>query len=164
MDSDVWVLIVVGTAMLVGLFGTLIPFVPGLPLIWAAAMFYGYDSDWTSTGVVAMLLITVIMLAGVAAKIVLPSKRVTESGAPRSTLFIGGVAGIIGFFVIPVVGLPVGAIAGVLLAEHRRTNDWDAAWASTKSAIIGFGIGTLIEIGAGIAMIACWVVWALLEA
>jgi hypothetical protein len=60
-----------------------------------------------------------------------------------------------------VIGLPLGAVAGVYAAEHHRTGDAAGAWRSTKSAIVGFGIGTLIEMGAGLAMVAIWVVWAI---
>jgi hypothetical protein len=30
--------------------------------------------------------------------------------------------------------------------------------------IVGFGIGALFELGAGMAMILCWLVWALVQA
>lgn len=147
--------------MLIGLFGTLLPLVPGLPLIWGAALFYAFQEDWNSAAWAGMVVLSLLLVAGTVAKIVLPSRRVAETGAPRSTLMLGAAAGIVGFFVLPVVGLPLGAIAGVLLAEYRRTDDWSRAWTSTKAAIVGFGLGTLIEVGAGIAMIAAWAVWVL---
>ena len=145
--------------MLVGLFGTLLPLVPGLPLVWGAAVFYGFHEDWDVTAWTAIVVITLLMLAGIAAKIALPARKLATTGVPRSTLTVGALVGIIGFFVVPVIGLPLGAVAGVYAAELRRTQDGSAAWASTKSAIAGFGLGTLIEIGAGLAMIAVWVVW-----
>jgi uncharacterized protein YqgC (DUF456 family) len=149
----------VGAAMLVGLFGTLLPLVPGLPLIWAAALVYGWNDGWDETAWISITLITLLMAGGIAAKIVLPQRRISQSGAPRSTLLAGALAGLVGFFVIPVVGLPLGAVAGVLVAEYRRTDDWSKAWVSTKGAIVGFGVGALVEVGAGLAMIVSWVVW-----
>lgn len=161
--NDTLVIVAVGIVMLAGLFGTLAPLVPGLPLIWGAALVYGLNGDWDTTAWTMMVIITALMVAGIAAKIVVPQRRVAQSGAPRSTMMVGAVFGIVGFFVIPVVGLPIGAVLGVLLAEHRRTDDWSKAWVSTKSAIVGFGIGTLIEVGAGVAMMATWVVWVFVD-
>lgn len=163
MNNEIGVVAAVGIVMLIGLFGTMAPLVPGLPLIWAAALFYGFQTEWDALASIAMVIVTMFMVAGVLAKIVLPSRRVSQTGAPRSTLFYGGVGGFIGFFIIPVIGLPVGAVTGVLLAEYRRTDDWQRAWSSTKGAIIGFGIGTLIEVAAGVAMAVTWVVWVLAD-
>jgi uncharacterized protein len=161
MENDTLVTVVVGAVMLLGLFGTVLPLVPGLPLIWAAALAYAFDDDWSAAAWTAMTVITLLMAAGIIAKIVLPARRLAETGVPRSTLMLGAIAGAVGFFVIPVIGLPLGAVAGVYAAEQRRTGDSRRAWVSTKSAVIGFGIGTLIEIGAGLAMVATWVVWIL---
>jgi uncharacterized protein YqgC (DUF456 family) len=77
-------------------------------------------------------------------------------------LLLGSIAGIIGFFVVPIVGLPLGAVAGVYLAEYLRTADPGTAWRSTKQVILGFGIGALFEMSAGVVMIVAWVIWVLL--
>ncbi|MGH2819391.1 MAG: DUF456 domain-containing protein [Actinomycetota bacterium] len=154
---------VVAAVMVVGLFGTIAPLVPGLPVIWTAGLVYGVLAGFGSTGAVALSAMTLLMLAGAGAKLVLPHRRASAGGAPRSTLWIGLLGGVIGFFVLPVLGLPLGAVAGVLLAEYRRTGDWSLARASTKHVIVGFGIGALVEIGAGVAMIACWAAWVVLS-
>ena len=153
--------VVAGLVMAAGLAGTLVPFLPGLPLIWVAALGYGLAEGFGVGGWIAMAAISALMGAGVLAKIVLPKRRAEATGAPRSTIIAGGIGGVIGFFVIPFVGLPLGAVAGVLLAEQRRTSDWHSAWASTKQVAIGFGLGTLAEISAGALMIGCWVLWVL---
>ncbi len=145
--------------MLLGLAGTVAPLVPGLPLIWGAALTYGLITEFDAAGWVAMLAISALLVGGMVAKFVLPHRRMTAGGAPRSTLLIGGVGAVIGFFVMPVVGLPLGAVTGILLAEYRRTGDWQRARSSTRAVLVGFGIGSLIEIGAGLAMIGCWVAW-----
>ena len=154
--------LLVGLVMAVGLAGIIVPFLPGLPLIWGAALAYGLAEGFGTAGVVAMVVITIFLIGGMTAKIVVPQRRASAGGAPRSTLLAGGVLGVIGFFVIPLVGLPLGAALGVLLAEFRRTGDWSAARSSTKEVIVGFGIGALFEMGAGIVMVGAWVVWALL--
>ena len=161
MDDSAWATAIAGLVMAAGLAGTLVPFLPGLPLIWAAALGYGIATEFGVAGWVAMALISALMAVGILAKVVLPKRRAEQTGAPKSTLTAGAVGGLIGFFAIPIVGLPIGALAGVLLAEYRRTSDWATARASTKQVAIGFGFGTLAEIGAGLGMIACWVVWVL---
>ena len=154
---------VVGLAMAAGLVGTFVPVLPGLLLIWGAAAVYGMVEGFEGPGWVAMALITAFLVAGTVAKLIVPQRRASAAGAHRSSMLVAAVAAIVGFFVIPVVGLPLGGMGGLLVAEYRRSRDWSIAWRSTKSALIGLGIGSLVELGAGLAMVACWVVWVLLR-
>lgn len=154
--------ILVALAMLVGLAGTVVPLLPGLPVVWGAALAYGLVSEFGTIGWIAFGAITVLFAVGVIAGFVLPHRRVAAAGAPPSTVAAGLVLGVVGFFVVPVVGLVLGALCGVLLAERLRTASWPAARASTKSLLIGFGLGALVQLSAGLAMILCWVVWVVL--
>lgn len=151
----------VALAMLAGLVGTALPLFPGLPLVWGAALVYGLVQGFGTTGTVAFVLITVIAVLGMAASIVLPHRRVAAGGAPRSTIVAGVAGAIVGFFVIPVLGLPLGAVAAIMLAEYRRTGDQTAAWRSTRTMIAGFGLGIVVELGAGLAIVVVWAIWVL---
>jgi uncharacterized protein len=152
---------VVAVAMAVGLVGTIVPFVPGLPLIWLAALGYGLAQDFDSSGIVAMAAITFLLVVGVAAKFLLASRRATSAGAPSSTILAGVLLGFAGFFIVPVVGFILGAVLGVLFAERRRLNDWARGWESTKQVLVGFGIGVVLEVLAGLLMILSWALWVL---
>jgi uncharacterized protein len=145
--------------MAIGLVGSVVPFVPGLPLIWIGAFGYGLAEDFGRIGVVAMTLITGLMVGGIAVKYALAQRSARRSGAPFTTLMFAAVLGFIGFFVIPVIGFIIGGVLGVLLGERMRLRDWGPAWSSTKAVILAFGVGALLEIGAGILMILCWVAW-----
>ena len=149
--------------MVVGIFGTVVPLLPGLPIVWAAALVYALLSDPGTTGWLAFAVITALAIAGLLLGTALPHRRVVAAGVPRSSVIAGVVLGVVGFFAIPVVGLPIGAAAGILVAEKRRLDDWSAALAATKSLLIGFGLGALLQFGAGVAMMAVWVVWVLVD-
>jgi uncharacterized protein YqgC (DUF456 family) len=156
-------IVLVGLAMAAGLVGTVLPVFPGLPVIWAAALVYGIAGDFSAVGWACFAIITVLFVGGMALGLKLPHRRAVLAGAPKSTIRFGILGAIVGFFVIPVVGLPVGAAAGVLLAERRRRSDWSSAWATTKELLVGFGLGMLAEVAAGTLMIAVWVAWVLLD-
>lgn len=153
----------VALVMVAGLIGTVLPFVPGLPLVWAAALFYGLVAGFGATGWISFAIITILAVVGVVAGIVLPHRHVSERGAPFSTVLAGIAGGVVGFFVIPIIGLPLGAVVGVLLAERVRTADWGEAWTATRNMIVGFGIGALAQVACGLGMIITWVVWVALD-
>lgn len=156
---DVLLTISVALAMAVGIFGTVFPFVPGLPIVWGAALVYGLLAGFGPIGWTCFAIISILFVAGMAAGVMLPKKSLDAVGAPRSTMLAGLALGLIGFFVVPVVGLPLGAALGVWLAERARLASGSAAWTSTRSLLIGFGAGAVAQLGAGFAMALVWGIW-----
>jgi uncharacterized protein len=147
--------VLVGLVMLIGLIGVFVPILPGLVLIWAATLLWAVNEDGTLRWLV--LAIATLLLAGsFVLKYVIPARNVQKSGAPTSTLIVGLVGAVVGFFVIPVVGFVIGGVAGILLAEYVRLRSFAPAGRSTMAAVVGIGIGVLIELFAGLAMILVW--------
>lgn len=149
--------------MAVGLAGVIMPFLPGLPIIWGAALLYGFLTEFGTLGWTAMGVITILAAVGIAASLILPERAGAASGASRSTRLFAGVTGLIGFFVIPVIGFPIGACLGVLLAQYRETADPSEAMRSTVAVIKGFGAGLVAELGAAFAIVLVWVTWVVLD-
>ena len=160
---DTFGIVLIALAMVVGILGTVVPLLPGLPIVWTAALIYGVVEGFGVVGWVCFAIITMVGAAGMVGAVVVPQRKVHGGGAPLSTSIVGLIGGIVGFFVIPIVGLVVGAVVGVLVAERMRTRDWDLAWASTKRAIVGFGIGALVQIGAGFVMMFTWIAWVVID-
>ena len=156
---DAFLIAAVAVAMGIGVIGTVLPFVPGLPVAWAAALVYGLFADTGAAGWAFFALITVVFGLGMLAGIVLPKRRLDSVGAPRSTMMAGVLLGLIGLFVVPVVGLPLGAALGVFLAERGRLGSWEEAWRSTRQVLIGLGAGALVQAGAGLVMLLVWIAW-----
>jgi uncharacterized protein YqgC (DUF456 family) len=150
-------LVLVGLAVALGLVGIVVPVLPGALLVLAAigvwAVFEGGAAAWTVFAVAAALIVISQVL-----KYTIPGRRVRESGVPRSTLFAGALLAIVGFFVIPVVGLVIGFVLGVYIAEWRRLATADAAWGSTKVALRAVGLSMLIELAGALLAALCWLV------
>ena len=128
----------------------------------AVAIAVGVVDGFGTTGTVAAALIVVVGLAGTAAGVIIPKRAAGAAGAPRSSLLVGGVGAVVGFFAIPVIGLPIGGVVGIYLGERLRTGDGDVAWRTTRATVRGFGLATLAQLAAALVMAAIWVVWVLL--
>lgn len=156
-DTNTAVTLLCGAAILIGIAGVIVPVMPGLVLCWLGVLVWAIFADggwarWLVLGVV-----TAIALVGVVAKYAWPGRNLKRSGVPNRTLLLGGVFAIVGFFVIPVVGLVIGFVLGVWLAEQARLRDSQRAWASTKHALKAVGLSMLIELGAGLSIAVVWV-------
>ncbi len=131
------------------------PCCPGTLLVLVAILLWAWDIG-TATSWSVFAVAAVFLALGAVVKYVVPGRRLKEGGVPGSTLVLGGVLGIVGFFVIPVVGLLVGFVLGVYLAELRRVGG-AAAWPATVHALKAVGLSMLIEMVAGLLAAADWV-------
>jgi uncharacterized protein YqgC (DUF456 family) len=152
--------LLVGLVMLVGLAGVVVPLLPGTALVlaagvaWAAFVVEDGTGRWVVVGVMAAL-----FLAGLVLKYALPGRHL--SGAlPRRTLVLGAAGAVAGFFVLPLLGLLVGGVLGIYLAEAQR--DPAGAVRSTVQVLKAIGIGVLAELTAGVLMVGTWLLGLLL--
>ena len=137
------------------------PVIPGLILSWAAVLVWALFSDAGWGRWLVLFIVTFVALAGTAAKYAWPGRRLKQSGVPNWSLVAGGLLGIVGFFVVPVVGLPLGFVLGILLAEWVRQRDFKPAWATTWHAVKAVGLSMLIELAAALIIAVTWVVGAI---
>jgi uncharacterized protein YqgC (DUF456 family) len=160
-DSGTTVTVISGLAILVGVLGVLIPVLPGLLLCWLGVLLWAILGDAGGGRWAVLGFATVIAVAGTVIKYLWPGRRLKSTGVPTSSLLAGGVLGLIGFFVIPVVGLVLGFVLGVWLAERVRLGPGQA-WASTKQALAAVGLSMLVEFTAALGVAAVWVLGLLL--
>ena len=146
-----------GAAIVIGIFGTIIPNVPGLLLSWAGVLVWALFTDAGQAKWWVLGLATVLALFATVLKYVLPGRHLAKSGVPTRTIVFGSLLGIVGFFVVPVVGLFLGFVLGVFLAESARLRGAGPAWPSTWKAIKAVGFSMMIEIGTGLIILVSWV-------
>lgn len=154
-------LILVAVAIAVGLVGVLVPLLPGTLLVYAAIAVWAFVEQNT-VGWVVLGVVTAILAATMAIKYLWPVKRMRAADVSPATLAAGAVAGVIGFFVIPVLGLLVGFVLGVYLAELAHRRDQRRAWASTVHAVKGAALSVGVELAGGLIATAAWVVGVVL--
>jgi uncharacterized protein YqgC (DUF456 family) len=149
-------IVLVALAILIGLVGIVVPILPGALLVAAAILVWAFVENnaaaWVTFGVAAVLIgITTII------KYSWPVKRMRAADVRTSSLVLGGVLGIIGFFVIPVVGLVIGFVLGIYLAELANRHDHRLAWTSTKHALKGVALSIFVELTGALLATAAWV-------
>jgi uncharacterized protein YqgC (DUF456 family) len=157
-DTNGAVTVLCGLAILIGIVGVVIPMLPGLVLCWLGVLIWAIFADGGWGRWLVLALATVIAVAGTVVKYAWPGRNLKRNGVPNRTLLAGGLLGLVGFFVVPVVGLVLGFVLGVYLAERVRLTDSRLAWSSTKQALRAAGLSMLIELGAGLSIGVTWLI------
>jgi uncharacterized protein YqgC (DUF456 family) len=126
-----WLTLVV---MLVGLAGSVLPGLPGVPLIFISALVYAILTDFEYVGGLVIVLLGLFAALALAADLVgttYGARRFGASGWGTAGGTIGGIAGaLIGALFLGIgalFGLILGAIAGVFLGEYLRRREGSAA-------------------------------------
>ncbi len=160
--------------VLTGVAGIVVPVLPGLPLVAGGVLLWAVLTGGTTAWVVAALAV-VLATGGTLLQYLLPGRAMRRAGVGTGTLALGAVVGIVGLFVVPVLGLPLGFVAGVYLAELARSGTGatpgpDAgaadgsrsraarAWASTRTALVAVAQSMGIELATGMVVTLVWVV------
>lgn len=147
--------LLIGLVVLVGLFGVVVQVLPGGLLVLAAIAVWAVVTGTGWSWVVLGIAVVATVVAGVG-KYLLAGRHLRSAGVPNSALVWGGLAGIVGFFMVPVVGLPVGFILAVYLAELARLRDQRVAWTSTLAALRATGITILVELAGALIAAGTW--------
>lgn len=154
-----WVL--AAALVLVGLAGTVLPAVPGVPIMLLGMVVAAWADDFTRIGPVTLVILSALTLLSFVAEFAAAALGAQRVGASRQA--VAGAA--LGTLAGAMLGLPgliagpfVGAVAGELIARRgmpRAMHVGVAAW-------IGFIVGTLAKLAVaftmlGVFAIAWWV-------
>ncbi|OYO21897.1 hypothetical protein CGZ93_08115 [Enemella dayhoffiae] len=157
MNADVIASIVTGVLVLIGIIGIIVPVLPGTItviaglLVWAIVV--GGQVGWTVFAIGAAF-----CLVGMVSTYLLTGRVLKREKIPNRSIVIGLFCGVIGIFVIPVVGLLVGFVGGLFASEYQRMGDAGKAWRTSWQAIKATGAGVLVEFFCAAAAIITWVV------
>lgn len=132
-------------AICVGLMGIIIPVLPGSILIFLSTLVWAIFANTKPTWIVFGI-VTVCVAAGMASSWVLTGRKLVSMKIPKSTLVVSGVLALVGFFLIPVIGLLAGFVLGLFAMEYHRMNDASQAWKSAWAIIKTTGLGILVEL------------------
>lgn len=122
--------------MAIGLFGTVLPFIPGSPIIFAGALLYAWYTDftiisWSTLSLLLVLVVTSQILEYLASLV----------GAKR---YGAGKWGIIGAFVGGLVGLFLGGIFGIIIGPFLGAVIFEMVGGRKMNDSLKIGFGTLV--------------------
>ena len=160
--SKTLVTVLAAVVMLLGLAGVVLPALPGLTLIWLAALGYGLLAGWGASGPWLFGLITLLGLAGLGSELWVTSAGARVAGASGWSVLAGIVLGLIGLLFFSPIGAVIGLTLGILGGEYLRLKDWRKALSAAGGTLAGCGVSYGVKLLLGIVMIGAWAAWVLI--
>lgn len=146
-------LVLAGLVMVLGLIGTLVPGIPGAPLILIAAIghkFYFGAESVSYFALVVLALLTVLSMVLDFLGSLLGAKKLGATWRGMAGAIIGAIVGL--FFSLP--GLILGPIIGAFLLELLSGREWRESAKAGAGALLGMVLGTLGRVVCCVLMIA----------
>lgn len=156
-----WGELIIALVVIIGLIGAVIQIYPGSLILLAGVLvwcfFTGGSVAWWVGGIA-----TVAVAGAYLWRFLFSWKYLLAAGVPTRSQVVGGLAGVVGFFVIPVIGLVIGFIAGTYLMELLRLREHTRAWRATVATLKATGWSIVIELGGAMVATVAWIVGLIL--
>ena len=149
--------VIVLLAKLVGTVGIVVPVLPGLFVVWGATLVWALERQ-DGPGWLVLGIATVAYAVGLVAQYLLPGRRMRSAGVEGWSVALALAVAVVGFFVVPVVGAPLGFVLAVYLLERVKHRQHAAAWRATTQAIRAVALNIGIELATAFAILATWAV------
>jgi hypothetical protein len=149
--------------MIVGLLGVFLPLIPGVGLIWVAALIYAISEGFATIDPITFTVLTILGAVGVTSDIWMSKLGATIGGASFRALMaglglgiLGGAIGLLLSIIGTVFGAPflaigiapcaiVGAVLGVFLVERHVREDWREALKATGGWAVGCILSGVVQ-------------------
>lgn len=154
MITLLWVVAI--ALVLAGLAGTILPALPGAPLVFAGLLIAAWIDKFEKVGWLTLVLLFLLMLLTFVIEIAAAGLGAKRVGASKMAVFGAAVGTVVGiFFSLP--GLLLGPFVGAALGEYLSRRNWGQAGKVGIGTWIGLIVGTAGKLAVIFAMVALFV-------
>lgn len=144
---EIFITVLIIILMSIGLVGTILPLIPGSPLILAGALLYAWHTDFKviSWGTLSILL--VLVAASQILEYLASMVGAKRYGADKRGIIAALVGGLVGLFLGGIFGVIIGPFLGAVIFEMiggRELHDSIKIGFGTLVGLIGGAIGKFI--------------------
>lgn len=151
-NTAMFLWIVAAVLVVIGLAGTILPALPGVPLVFAGLVIAAWIGDFQKIGWPTLTILAVLTALAIAADFIATLLGAKRAGASRLALagaaigsIVGLFFGLLGIFVFPFVG----AVVGELIARQRLNQAARVGVATW----LGMLLGALAKLSLAITML-----------
>lgn len=151
---EIIVLTLSGVGVLVGIAGTVLPLLPGLPLVFFSVLLYGAVTRFTQITADTILILGLLTIAALFIDAIAIMRGVRRmGGTPRG--MVGAMIGaFLGLFFGNFLGMIAGLLLGVIVGELRSGMDAQRMLKAAAGAALGVLVSSVLRFVIALAMVA----------
>jgi uncharacterized protein YqgC (DUF456 family) len=147
--------------ILIGLLGVFLPVLPGIPLAFVGMLLAAWLGDFEKISVMTVVILGLLTLTSIAVDFLSGLIGAKRAGASKLAILGGALGGLVGFFMLNIVGLIIGPFIGVMAVEMARGKSAREAGKIGLGTWIGMAVGLALKVGLaftmlGIFLFALW--------
>ncbi|NLW44168.1 MAG: DUF456 domain-containing protein [Syntrophomonadaceae bacterium] len=154
---DIFAIVLAIAVMLIGIAGTFVPVLPGIPIIFLAILGYGWYEGFNAISVRYIAIVGALALLSVLVDYIAGLWGAKKAGSSKLGMLGAGLGILVGIFFGP-VGILVGPWFGALIGEYMFLHDLNRAVNVATGSVIGIFAGIAFKALIGIGMLISFLV------
>ncbi len=150
--NNTWIALISGILIGIGTLGSVLPFLPGLPVAWLGLLVYAW---YTSFDIITVWgLIVFGVLVGLTVLVDLVAPAIAARGHKASSLGVTGalIGGLVGIFFLGPIGILLGPFIGAFIGEMMHSANSEHAFQVAVASMFGLVIGSTFKLVIGTSM------------
>lgn len=144
--------------ILLGIAGTLIPFIPGVPLIFIAITTYGWYEGFHTITAKYIVVIATLTILSILVDYLSSTLGVKYFGSSKYGIYGALIGTVLGLFIFPPAGILIGPWIGAVAGEMIAGKDFSNAFRTGIGAIVGLLSGVAFSLIMAIIMFISFLV------
>lgn len=157
MDTQNLFYAIAALLILAGLAGTILPALPGLPLMFAGMLLAAWAGKFAEIGPWTLGVLLALTLVSIAVDILSTAMGAKRVGASGLAMVGAAIGTLVGGIVFSLPGLILGPFIGAVAGEMLHGKPWRQASRVGAGTWIGLAIGTALKLALAFAMLGIFV-------
>jgi uncharacterized protein len=145
MEGNVLLWVLAALLVILGLAGTVLPALPGVPLVFGGLLLAAWADDFQRVGWVVLVALGLLTLASLAIELIATALGAKRVGATKLAVLGAALGTLLGIF-LGIPGLILGPFVGAVAGEMLSHGEWRQATRAGVATWIGLLFGTLAKL------------------
>ena len=142
--------------ILIGIMGTVLPAIPGTPLMFCGFLIAAWIDNFQKVGWIILTVLGILTLFSIGIDILAASIGAKRMGANRAAILGAVIGTFIGLF-FGIAGLVIGPFLGAVVGGYMSRGDWTEASKAGFGTWIGLVFGVAVKLGLAFTMLAIFI-------
>jgi uncharacterized protein YqgC (DUF456 family) len=156
MDTVLLILAII--VIIVGLVGCVVPVIPGIPLAFAAIFLYSWYDGFVHIGAGHLIFLALLTALSMISDFVLIGISSRLTGSSKYSAWGATIGAIIGFFIIPPLGIIIFCLLGAFVAEYFYIKNPEKAMKAALGSVMGLFSGIVFKVVLGVYMLVFFII------